>query len=94
MSLEKTGPVKHRSLVRLVLWFTGSFNSLLNKIFQLSLFLSVMVTGILMILPVVGVWTVFVIGNYLPFPFGAILIWGMAFVLVALAAATDYVRSI
>jgi hypothetical protein len=52
-----------------------------------------MVTGILLVIPVIGTWAVFAIAQFLPFPFGAIMIWGMAFVLVAFAAATDYARS-
>jgi hypothetical protein len=53
-----------------------------------------MVTGILIVLPVVGVWTVYAFALFLPYPFGVILVWGMFFALVALAAATDYVRSV
>jgi len=91
--MESSRQTPNRALARLSRSVAEILNSIIDKVFGLSLFLCVMVTGILLVLPVIGTWAVFAIAQFLPFPLGAIMIWGMAFVLVAFAAATDYARS-
>lgn len=70
---------------------------LLEKIdeftFSRSLYVAATLTGFLIMLPVVAVWSVFLFAHYLPPPFGALLIWTMVFFVVILVAAVDYVQT-
>jgi hypothetical protein len=84
---------KHPRLVKLLLFVAGTINSIIDTVFRLPLFLSVAVTGLLVSVPVVGVWVLFVASFSLPPIFRATLIWTMIGVLVLLSAAMDYVRS-
>ena len=93
MGLDKEEMASLPFAYRIVVFIAGALNSLINKLFKFSLFVSVMLFGILLTVPVAGVWTMFVIAYYLPPPLGAILIWAMIFSLIVLAAAVDYVRS-
>jgi hypothetical protein len=90
---SKKDETSHPTAARVLISTVKALNSFIDRVFGLSLFLCVMLMGILMVLPVIGVWTIYAIAQYLPFPFGAVLIWGMALALVTFAAATDYARS-
>ena len=68
-------------------------NSILERIFKLPLYLTVLLTSFLISIPIVAVWSFFSLMNFLPNPWRAILIWGLYFLLVILTAAADYVRS-
>jgi hypothetical protein len=84
---------KYPRLVKLLLFVAGVVNSIVDTVFRLPLFLSVAVTGLLVSVPVVGVWVLFVLSFGLPPLFRATLIWTMIVLLVLLSAAMDYVRS-
>lgn len=80
--------------VRAVFMIVRVINFFLHLISnKLPFSLSVILTSFFLALPVVGSWYVFLIGYYLPFPWGAVLIWSFLFFIVILAAAIDYVRS-
>lgn len=78
---------------RIVVFIAGALNDVINETFKFPLVVSVMLVGIMLTVPIAGVWTIFVIAYYLPPPLGAILIWTMILSLIVLAAAVDYVRS-
>lgn len=94
MDLDEEEMANLPFIYKIVIFIAGALDSLINKTFRFSLYVSVMMIGILLTVPVVGVWTMFVIAYYLPPPIGAILVWTMIFSLIVLAAAIDYVRSI
>jgi hypothetical protein len=74
-------------IVRVVNFFLDAIQN------KLPFSMAVILTSFVIALPIAGVWYVFLIGNILPFPWGAILIWSLTFVVVVLAAAVDYVRT-
>jgi hypothetical protein len=88
---EEMGSLPFR--YRIVIFIAGALNSVINRMFKFSLVVSVMLIGLMLTVPVAGVWTMFVLAYYLPQPLGAILIWVIILSLIALAAAVDYVRS-
>ncbi len=94
MESEEKRAMQRSVLVKMVFHLASLLDSAIDRIFRLSLFLSVMLTGIVLALPVMGVWTIFLLAHYLPYPLMPIVVWTMLITLIALAAATDYVRSI
>ena len=68
-------------------------SSLLDKIFKLPFSFAVLVTGFLISVPVLAAWSLFVVANYLPYPWRAIMIWSVYILVVIFAAAADYVVS-
>jgi membrane-bound acyltransferase YfiQ involved in biofilm formation len=78
-------------LVFIVVRVVNFFLDLISN--RLPFSISVILTSFVIALPIAGVWYVFLIGNYLPFPWGAVLIWSLTFLVVILAAAVDYVRT-
>jgi hypothetical protein len=78
---------------RIVISIARTLESIINRIFKFSLVVSVMLMGLLLTVPVVTVWFLFVLAYYLPSPLGAIMLWTMVFSFITLAAAVDYVRS-
>lgn len=78
-------------IVLIIVRFVNFFLDLISN--RLPFSLSVILTSFAIALPIAGVWYVFLVGNILPFPWGALLIWSLTFIVVTLTVAVDYVRS-
>ena len=79
--------------VRLTFSIIKMVSSLLDRIFRLRFSLAVLITGFLISVPVLAAWSLFVVANYLPHPWRAIMIWSVYIVIVIFVAAADYVVS-
>lgn len=80
-------------LVRIALWIIKVIARLEKFVFNRSLYLSVMLTGIFIVLPMVGTFWLFALAHYLPPLLRAIVIWTPTILIITLAAAVDYLRS-
>jgi len=86
---------KEPIIVRLILFVAKvlkHFEDYLMK--RLPLYRYVLVVSFIYItLPVITVWTIFVIAAYLPNPFRFILIWSLILTLTLLCAVIDYIKT-
>lgn len=79
-------------IVLFIVKLLGRFENYLMK--RLSLYWYAIVTSfIFMALPVIIVWTIFVIALYSPNPFRYMLIWSLILTLTLLCAAIDYIKT-
>ena len=91
--VQKEKDEKEPLSVRVAFSIIKMVSSLLDRIFRLRFSLAVLITGFLISVPVLAAWSLFVVANYLPHPWRAIMIWSVYIIIVIFVAAADYVVS-
>ncbi|RLI39316.1 hypothetical protein DRO69_14430 [Candidatus Bathyarchaeota archaeon] len=91
--IEKEGNESEPLPAKIAFFIVKMVSSFLNKVFKLPFSLALFVTSFLISVPVLAVWTLYVIAHYLPQPWRAMLIWSIYIAVVIFAAAADYVIS-
>lgn len=87
--------VKEPIIMRVILFVLRAFGRLADYLERkLPLYRYVVVMSFIFLsLPVISVWTIFIIANYLPNPFRAILIWSLILTITLICAVIDYIKT-